>query len=282
MCANANPDTNSDNRPNFLIGGATARTYNSYINHYQPSPPQSNSQDSYDYPYCPEIGRYERVKKIGQGTFGEVFYAKCKRTHKSVALKKVRMENEKEGFPMTALREIRILQSLSHDNVVKLIEICRSIPSQYNRDKGSIYMVFEFCEHDLAGLLTSPQLNFNLSEIKYLMQQLFKSLKYIHSRNILHRDMKTSNILITKEGKLKLGDFGLARCTVSSRGGQGGKYTNKVVTLWYRAPELLLGDKNYTASVDMWGAGCIMAEMWVRAPILQVYKRMYCAYSHPI
>ena len=99
------------------------------------------------------------------------------------------------------------------------------------------------------------------------MQQLLNGLYYIHSNNVLHRDMKAANILITKNGTLKLADFGLARAISKNKGPN--RYTNRVVTLWYRPPELLLGDRNYGPPIDLWGAGCIMAELWTRSPIMQ-------------
>ncbi|KAK7094528.1 cyclin-dependent kinase 9-like [Littorina saxatilis] len=220
------------------------------------------------YPYCDEDSKYEKLAKIGQGTFGEVFKARCKKTKTVVAMKKVLMDNEKEGFPITALREIKILQLLDHVNVVSLKEICSSRSSNYNRYKSTFYLVFEFCEHDLAGLLSNISVTFTLAEIKQVMKQLMNGLFYIHSNKILHRDMKAANILITKQGVLKLADFGLARAySVTSR--QPNRYTNRVVTLWYRPPELLLGERNYSTPIDQWGAGCIMAEMWTRSPIMQ-------------
>eukprot|EP00095_Tigriopus_kingsejongensis_P012352 snap_masked-scaffold198_size266703-processed-gene-1.7 protein:Tk12352 transcript:snap_masked-scaffold198_size266703-processed-gene-1.7-mRNA-1 annotation:"hypothetical protein DAPPUDRAFT_215456" len=207
------------------------------------------------------------MTKIGQGTFGEVFKARLRSEKtKIVALKKVLMENEKEGFPITALREIRILQVLNHENIVNLIEICR----QYSRhNKTTFYLVFDFCEHDLAGLLSNVNVQFSKGEIKKVMQQMFEGLFYIHTNKIIHRDMKAANILITRQGILKLADFGLARAISINKNGQPNRYTNRVVTLWYRPPELLLGERNYGPPVDMWGAGCIMAEMWTRSPIMQ-------------
>ena len=101
------------------------------------------------------------------------------------------------------------------------------------------------------------------------MQQLLNGLFFIHSNKILHRDMKAANILITKHGVLKLADFGLARAFSVQTKGSANRYTNRVVTLWYRPPELLLGDRNYGPKIDLWGAGCIMAEMWTRTPIMQ-------------
>ncbi len=234
---------------------------------YMTSPRYSDGE-SYSAPFCEEVSKYEKMAKIGQGTFGEVFKARSKKNKgKIVALKKVLMENEKEGFPITALREIKILQLLRHENIVNLIEICRSKDAT-NDCKSTFYLVFDFYEHDLAGLLSNYNVKFKLGEIKKVMQQLFNGLYYIHSCKIIHRDMKAANIMISKQGILKLGDFGLARA-VSFKNGQANRYTNRVVTLWYRPPELLLGERDYGPPVDLWGAGCIMAEMWTRSPIMQ-------------
>ncbi|XP_059055042.1 cyclin-dependent kinase 9 [Achroia grisella] len=226
--------------------------------------------EDFEFPFCDESSKYEKVAKIGQGTFGEVFKARARNSSKKfVAMKKVLMDNEKEGFPITALREIKILQLLKHENVVNLIEICRTKATLHNKYRSTFYLVFDFCEHDLAGLLSNVNVKFSLGEIKKVMQQLLNGLYYIHSNKILHRDMKAANVLITKNGTLKLADFGLARAFSVAKSGQANKYTNRVVTLWYRPPELLLGDRNYGPPVDMWGAGCIMAEMWTRSPIMQ-------------
>ena len=171
-----------------------------------------------DYPYCDEVGKYEKMAKVGQGTFGEVFKARNRKNKNVVALKKILMENEKEGFPITALREIKILKLLQHENIVQLIEICRTKPTNFNRQRSSIYLVFEFCEHDLAGLLCNKNVRFSLAEIKKVMQMLCNALYFIHFNKILHRDMKAANVLITKNGILKLADFGLARGISVTRG----------------------------------------------------------------
>ncbi|KAJ9596502.1 hypothetical protein L9F63_012485, partial [Diploptera punctata] len=137
--------------------------------------------EEFHSPFCDEASKYQKVAKIGQGTFGEVFKARDKRNNKFVAMKKVLMDNEKEGFPITALREIRILQLLKHENVVSLIEICRTNAGQYNNCSSTFYLVFEFCEHDLAGLLSNTNVKFSLGEIKKVIQQLLNGLYYIHS-----------------------------------------------------------------------------------------------------
>ncbi|XP_067661671.1 cyclin-dependent kinase 9-like isoform X1 [Haliotis asinina] len=230
----------------------------------------SSQTEDLVFPYCENASeKYEKLTKIGQGTFGEVFKARNRETKSLVAMKKVLMENEKEGFPITAIREIKILQLLKHENVVNLLEICRTKAGPYNRFKSTFYLIFEFCEHDLAGLLSNANVKFTLGEIKKVMQQLLNGLYFIHSNKILHRDMKAANILITKNGTLKLADFGLARAFSAAKGSQPNRYTNRVVTLWYRPPELLLGERNYGPQIDVWGAGCIMAEMWTRSPIMQ-------------
>ncbi|CAJ0573238.1 unnamed protein product, partial [Mesorhabditis spiculigera] len=221
----------------------------------------------FNYPYINDVNNYERVQKIGQGTFGEVFKARCKKTGRMVALKKILMENEKEGFPITALREVKMLQQLKHKHITELIEIC-SAKSSTAKERITFYLVFTFCNHDLAGLLSNDKVQLKLVHQKTLMKHLLLGLFQIHRCKILHRDMKAANVLITHDGILKLADFGLARpYTVDAT--QKHAYTNRVVTLWYRPPELLLGERYYNTSIDMWGAGCIMAELWTRSPIMQ-------------
>ncbi|VEL31457.1 unnamed protein product, partial [Protopolystoma xenopodis] len=214
-------------------------------------------------------------------TFGEVFKARHKATKQHFALKRVLIEQEKEGFPITAIREIRILQSLKHENIVCLREICHSaggcvllyvLVNEANHWRPQFFLVFEFCDHDLAGL--SQQVEFSEPVKKSIMQQLFQGIFYLHRNNILHRDLKAANILIDKNGILKIADFGLARTTVVSiRSERPTRYTGRVVTLWYRPPEILLNDRHYGKPVDLWGAGCIMAELWTKYPIMQIYSK---------
>ncbi|KAG8908549.1 kinase subunit of RNA polymerase II carboxy-terminal domain kinase I [Tulasnella sp. 403] len=168
------------------------------------------------------------------------------------------VETEKDGFPVTALREIKLLQSLSHQNVIFLHEMMVS--------KGNVYMVFDYMEHDLTGVLHQSQFTFTAAHLKSLCHQMLSGLAYLHHKGVIHRDMKGSNILVNSRGELKLADFGLARVFQKRRKND---YTNRVITLWYRPPELLLGATVYGPEVDMWSAGTIMLELFTKKPIFQ-------------
>ncbi|KAI4640603.1 hypothetical protein J4E93_008193 [Alternaria ventricosa] len=224
---------------------------------------------------CSKIGEYEMMKKLGEGTFGEVHMARQKATGSIFALKKILMHNEKDGFPITALREIKLLKMLSHDNVLKLEEMAVERPKTEGRKRAILYMVTPYADHDLSGLLDNPEVQFKEAQIKCYMLQLFKGLRYLHDNHILHRDMKAANLLINNRGRLQIADFGLARHydeAVPQRGRGNGEakreYTTLVVTRWYRPPELLLQLRKYTPAIDMWGAGCVFGEMFKRKPIL--------------
>lgn len=229
-----------------------------------------------------KITDYEIMKeKLGEGTFGVVSKAKSKRTGAVVALKKILMHNEKDGFPITALREVKLLKMLSHPNILRLEEM--AVERQQGDDKGksgkkraTLYMVTPYMDHDLSGMLTNPDIRFTDAQVKCYMLQLLEGLRYLHDSHILHRDMKAANILISNKGILQIADFGLARHYEGDTPvpGQGnGKatrdYTSLVVTRWYRPPELLLTLKRYTPAIDMWGVGCVFAEMFERKPILE-------------
>ncbi|CAI2343806.1 unnamed protein product [Caenorhabditis sp. 36 PRJEB53466] len=210
---------------------------------------------------CRNIDEYECVNRVDEGTFGVVYRGKDKRTDEIVALKRLKMEKEKEGFPITALREINmLLKAGNHTNIVNVKEILVGS----NMDK--IYMAMEFVEHDMKSLLdTMNRRNkrFSTGEQKTLMRQLLSGIEHMHKLWILHRDLKTSNLLMSHTGILKIADFGLAR----EYGEPLRKFTSIVVTLWYRSPELLLGTKLYSTPVDMWSVGCIMAEFILLKPL---------------
>ncbi|KAF2823811.1 Pkinase-domain-containing protein [Ophiobolus disseminans] len=224
---------------------------------------------------CSKIGDYEMMQKLGEGTFGEVHKARHKVTGSIYALKKILMHNEKDGFPITSLREIKLLKMLSHDNVLRLEEMAVERPKAEGRKRAILYMVTPYMDHDLSGLLDNPEVKFQEAQIKCYMLQLFKGLRYLHDNHILHRDMKAANLLINNRGRLQIADFGLARHydePVPQRGKGNGEarrdYTTLVVTRWYRPPELLLQLRKYTPAIDMWGAGCVFGEMFKRKPIL--------------
>lgn len=206
---------------------------------------------------CRSVDEFERLNRIDEGTYGVVYRARDKKTGEIVALKKVKMEKEKEGFPLTSLREINILLSLHHPSIVDVKEVV------VGSSLDSIFMVMEYMEHDLKGLMETMKQPFSQSEVKCLMLQLLEGSKYLHDNWVLHRDLKTSNLLLNNRGDLKICDFGLAR----QYGSPLKPYTHLVVTLWYRAPELLLGAKQYSTAIDMWSLGCIMAELLSKEPL---------------
>ncbi|CAK9150226.1 unnamed protein product [Ilex paraguariensis] len=202
---------------------------------------------------------FEKLNKIGQGTYSSVYKARDLKNGKIVAMKKVRFVNMDPESVRFMAREICVLRRLDHPNVMKLEALVTS------RISGSLYLVFEYMEHDLAGLAASPKIQFTEPQIKCYMQQLFRGLEHCHSRGVLHRDIKGSNLLIDDMSVLKIGDFGLANFFQPD---QMQPLTSRVVTLWYRAPELLLGATEYGVAIDMWSAGCILAELFSGKPIM--------------
>ncbi|KAL7274130.1 serine/threonine protein kinase, CMGC, CDC2/CDK subfamily [Rhizina undulata] len=205
-----------------------------------------------------EISIYNRLSMVGEGTYGKVYKARNNVTKELVALKRIRMESEKDGFPITAVREMRLLQALKQENVVSLLEMMV--------EKSDFYMVFEYMDHDLTGILNHPTFRLEPCHIKHLAKQFFEGLEYLHHRGVLHRDIKGSNILLNNEGQLKIADFGLARFYTKASKRQL-DYTNRIITLWYRPPEILLGATAYGPSVDMWSAACVFVELFTRTPV---------------
>lgn len=202
---------------------------------------------------------FEKLAKIGQGTYSSVYKARDVITNKFVALKKVRFDNKDPESIKFMAREIVLLRRLDHPNIIKLEGLITSSTS------CNMYLVFEYMEHDLVGLASLPDIKFSEPQIKCYMKQLLSGLEHCHSHGVLHRDIKGSNLLIDGDGILKIADFGLASSYDAS---DAVTMTSRVVTLWYRPPELLLGATHYGVAVDLWSAGCILGELYAGKPIL--------------
>lgn len=208
---------------------------------------------------------YEKLEKIGEGTYGKVFRARDRRTGRIVALKKTRLEMEEEGVPSTALREVSLLQMLSeNEHVVKLL----SVEHVEENKKPILYLVFEYLDTDLKKYMDmtgkGPSNPLPKSIVKSFMYQLVEGVAHCHKHGVLHRDLKPQNLLIDKNtNTLKIADLGLGRAfSIPLK-----SYTHEIVTLWYRAPEVLLGSTHYSTPVDMWSVGCIFAELARKQPL---------------
>jgi len=195
-------------------------------------------------------------KLLGEGTYGKVYKAMSKERRHVVAIKRIKLNPEEdEGVPSTALREVAVLKELNSEYVVKLFEVFCS-PSK-------LTLVFELMENDLKKYMKSLGRPMEPRDIKCLTWQLIKGLEVCHARRIIHRDIKPQNLLIDSSLRMKLADFGLARAFLVPMP----KYTHEVVTVWYRAPEILLGSGMYSLGVDMWAVGCVFAEMATGQPL---------------
>ncbi|KAJ2002970.1 negative regulator of the PHO system [Coemansia thaxteri] len=200
-------------------------------------------------------GNYQRLEHLGEGTYATVYKGRSPKGE-IVALKEIHLDPE-EGAPSTAIREISLMKELDHENVVKLLDVVHT--------ETKLMLVFEFMDKDLKRYMDANGNHGALppQTIKLLMYQLLKGIKYCHDMRVLHRDLKPQNLLINSRNQLKLGDFGLARAV----GIPVNTFSNEVVTLWYRAPDVLLGSRSYSNTIDIWSAGCIMAEMFTGRPL---------------
>ncbi|KAI4326323.1 hypothetical protein MLD38_031649 [Melastoma candidum] len=203
------------------------------------------------------MDQYEKVEKIGEGTYGVVYKARDRVTNETIALKKIRLEQEDEGVPSTAIREISLLKEMQHGNIVRLQDVVHS--------ENRLYLVFEYLDLDLKKHMdSSPDFAKDSRVVKVFLYQILQGIAYCHSHRVLHRDLKPQNLLIDcRTNALKLADFGLARAF----GIPVRTFTHEVVTLWYRAPEILLGSRHYSTPVDVWSVGCIFAEMVNQRPL---------------
>jgi len=198
--------------------------------------------------------RYTKLGKLGEGTYGIVWKAVKNDSGEIVAIKKIRLENPDEGIPATAIREISYLKELKHPNIVALVDV--------ETTATKLKLVFEFLEYDLKKYMTkygkiSPE------DVKSFAYQTLCGIAHCHAHRHLHRDLKPQNLLINEKKELKLADFGLARAF----GNTTRAYSNEVVTLWYRPPDVLLGSQQYNTSIDVWSSGCIHAEMVTGKPL---------------
>ncbi|XP_074133309.1 cyclin-dependent kinase 16 isoform X4 [Sminthopsis crassicaudata] len=201
-----------------------------------------------------KLETYVKLDKLGEGTYATVYKGKSKLTDNLVALKEIRLEHE-EGAPCTAIREVSLLKDLKHANIVTLHDIIHT-------DK-SLTLVFEYLDKDLKQYLEDCGNVINVHNVKLFLFQLLRGLAYCHRQKVLHRDLKPQNLLINERGELKLADFGLARAkSIPTK-----TYSNEVVTLWYRPPDILLGSTDYSTQIDMWGVGCIFYEMATGRPL---------------
>ncbi|XP_077285650.1 cyclin-dependent kinase-like 1 [Arctopsyche grandis] len=192
--------------------------------------------------------RYEKISKLGEGSYGLVYKCKNRDTGEIVAIKKF-VENEDDPLiRKIALREIRMLKNLKHPNLVNLIEVFRR--------KRKLHLVFEFCDHTVLHELEKYPQGCPELLTKQITWQTLQGVAYCHQHNCIHRDVKPENILLTAQGVVKLCDFGFARMI-----SPGENYTDYVATRWYRAPELLVGDTMYSTPVDVWAIGCVFAEL---------------------
>ncbi|KAI7882830.1 serine/threonine-protein kinase pef1 [Lichtheimia hyalospora FSU 10163] len=215
--------------------------------------------------------RYTRLEKLGEGTYATVYKGKSRLSGELVALKEIHLDPE-EGAPSTAIREISLMKELKHPNILRLLDVIHT--------EGKLILIFEYMDQDLKKYMDATARSsggsngvgggghqhttaLDPSIIKSLMYQLLKGIAYCHDNRVLHRDLKPQNLLMSKRLDLKLGDFGLARAF----GIPVNTFSNEVVTLWYRAPDVLLGSRMYSTSIDIWSAGCIMAEMYTGRPL---------------
>ncbi|MCJ1462128.1 negative regulator of the PHO system [Pseudocyphellaria aurata] len=199
---------------------------------------------------------FQQLEKLGEGTYATVFKGRNRQTGELVALKEIHLDSE-EGTPSTAIREISLMKELKHENIVSLHDVIHT--------ENKLMLVFEYMDKDLKKYMDSRggggQLDY--ITIKSFMHQLLQGIAFCHENRVLHRDLKPQNLLINNKGQLKLADFGLARAF----GIPVNTFSNEVVTLWYRAPDVLLGSRTYNTSIDIWSAGCIMAEMYTGRPL---------------
>ncbi|OAP65209.1 CMGC/CDK/CDK5 protein kinase [Fonsecaea erecta] len=223
--------------------------------------PPFRRETQQERPPRPEMDRrhpssFQQLEKLGEGTYATVYKGRNRQTGELVALKEIHLDSE-EGTPSTAIREISLMKELKHENIVTLHDVIHT--------ENKLMLVFEYMDKDLKKYMDARGDRGQLDHvtIKRFMQDLLRGTAFCHENRVLHRDLKPQNLLINTKGQLKLADFGLARAF----GIPVNTFSNEVVTLWYRAPDVLLGSRTYNTSIDIWSAGCIMAEMYTGRPL---------------
>jgi serine/threonine protein kinase len=215
-------------------------------------------------------GRFKKLRTLGKGTYGEVYECQDQREHCKVALKKLIIRGRSQGIPATTIREIGILLSLQHENIVKLKSI--------DQDTAGVYLIFEMMHTDLSYLIKKHHDLLSVKAIKYITYQILKGVDYMHSKRIFHRDLKPANILVNNTGTaIKIADFGLSR-TIHQ---PFRPYSHEILTIWYRSPEMCL-DKcsEYSIGVDVWSIACILAEMALGSALFKGNEEMHMLYQY--
>jgi len=211
--------------------------------------------------------RYQKLEKIGEGTYGVVYKAKDRASGEIIALKKIRLEEEDEGIPSTAIREIALLKELQHCNIVRLYDVVHT--------EKKLTLVFEYLDQDLKQYLDQCERGLPPKVMQSFMFQLIRGVGFCHQHRVLHRDLKPQNLLINREGELKLADFGLARAF----GIPVQKYTHEVVTLWYRSPDVLLGSSTprqlTSGASDAFSRRCALDGLCFRAPQTRIRSKKF-------
>ncbi|KZV84246.1 Pkinase-domain-containing protein [Exidia glandulosa HHB12029] len=202
---------------------------------------------------------YIQLEKLGEGTYATVFKGRSRTTNEIVALKEIHLDAEVEGTPSTAIREISLMKELKHPNILALHDVIHT--------ETKLVLIFEFCDQDLKRYMDTHGNRGALDPVtvQSFMYQLLRGIAFCHENRVLHRDLKPQNLLINRKGELKIGDFGLARAF----GVPVNTFSNEVVTLWYRAPDVLLGSRTYSTSIDTWSCGCIFGEMIQGQPMFR-------------
>ncbi|OQR84652.1 cyclin-dependent kinase [Achlya hypogyna] len=202
------------------------------------------------------MNRYSVGSKLGEGTYGNVYAAVHKATGAAVAIKEFKRGKFKDGVNFTAVREVKLQTELRHPNITRLLD------AFVHND--TVNVVFEILPKNLDDVIKDKAIVLSRGDVKAYMQMLLRGVAHLHAHWILHRDLKPENLLLGADGQIKLADFGLARVY----GSPNRNMTSEVCTIWYRPPELLFGAREYSGAVDVWGVGCIFAELMLRTPFL--------------